>query len=71
MRAKVIKNEAEHQSALNRLEAIFDEPPGTPEGDEAELLGLLIDLYEDEHFPIGLPSARKGISNKCKLDNRL
>lgn len=55
MEYKVIKNEKEYQKALNRLEKIFDAKKGTKEGDELELLSLLIDKYEQEKYPIDLP----------------
>ena len=44
----IIKNESEYQSALKRLEKIFDSKPGTPSFKEAELLVMLIEKYEDE-----------------------
>jgi HTH-type transcriptional regulator/antitoxin HigA len=37
------------------LEAIFHAEADTPEGDKAEVISILIEKYEDEHFPIGLP----------------
>ncbi len=46
---------------MQRLELIFDARPGTPEGDELEVLGILIDHYEQEHFPIGLPDPIEAI----------
>ncbi len=52
---KPIKTEADHTAALARLGAIFDAAPGTREGDEAEVLATLIQLYEEKHFPIDLP----------------
>lgn len=52
---KIIKTEAEYEAAMQRLEIIFDSKMNTPEGDELELLSLLIDNYEKEHFPIDLP----------------
>jgi len=56
MKPKLIKTEAEHQAVLARIEAIFDAKPGTPEGDELDLLATLVDLYEEKAFPIDLPS---------------
>ena len=47
---KVIKTEAEYEAAIQRLEMIFDAKFNTPEGDELELLSLVIDNYEKEHF---------------------
>lgn len=35
--------------------------PGTPDGDELELLLLLIGTYEDEKFPIDLPDPIEAI----------
>lgn len=53
---KIIKTEAEYEAALQRLEVIFDAKRDTPEGDELDLLSLVIDKYEKEHFPIDLPN---------------
>jgi HTH-type transcriptional regulator/antitoxin HigA len=44
---KVIKTEKNYQKALSRLELIFDAKKGSKEGDELELLSLLIDNYEN------------------------
>jgi HTH-type transcriptional regulator/antitoxin HigA len=55
MKLKVIKTKREYNEALERLEKIFDSKVGTPKGDELEILALLIDQYEKEHFPIGAP----------------
>ena len=58
---KIIKTEEEYNQALIRLEAIFDAPADSPEGDEAELLGLLIEKYEDEYYPIDGPDPIEAI----------
>ena len=50
-----IKSEADYRKALQRLEVIFDAESGTPESDEADVLGLLIDEYERRHYPIDAP----------------
>ena len=42
MEIKVIKTDEEYTQALERLEGVFDALEGTPDGDEAELLGILI-----------------------------
>ncbi len=55
MNLKVIKTEADYQNALKRLDAIFDARLGTLEGNELEILSILIDKYENEHFPIEAP----------------
>jgi HTH-type transcriptional regulator/antitoxin HigA len=56
MKPKLIKTAADHKAALARIEAIFDAKPGTPAGDELDLLTTLVELYEEKAFPIGLPS---------------
>ena len=55
MTVKPIKDEEAYQLALTRLEQIFDAPENTPEGDEAEILSLLIENYENRHYPIEAP----------------
>lgn len=55
MKPKLIKTEHDYQAALARLDEIFDAEPGTPDGDEAELLTALIQMYEKEKYPISLP----------------
>lgn len=61
MNIKPIKNETDYKRALARLEFIFDSKKGTPEGDELEVLGILIEKYEDQHFPIGFPDPIEAI----------
>lgn len=61
MKLKPIKTKKDYQQALNRLEIIFDAKKGTKEGDELEILGILIDQYENEHFPIDLPDPIEAI----------
>ncbi len=56
-----IRNEKDYQNALNRLEIIFDAKRGTEQGDELEILSILIDKYENENFPIGMPGPIEAI----------
>ena len=55
MKPKIIKTEAEYHATLARIEKIFDARPGTPKGDELELLLLLVETYEDKAYPIDPP----------------
>jgi HTH-type transcriptional regulator/antitoxin HigA len=61
MNIKPIKTKKDYQHALERLEVIFDAKKGTVEGDELEILGILIDHYENQHFPVGLPDPVEAI----------
>jgi HTH-type transcriptional regulator/antitoxin HigA len=55
MDIKLIKNNADYEKALKKLEILFDAPVGTPESDEADVLALLVDDFEKKHFPIEAP----------------
>ena len=61
MELKPIKTESDYQNALVRLDVIFDAPVGTKNGDEAEVLSLLIDNYENENYPIEAPDPIEAI----------
>ena len=61
MTIKLIKTETDYQKALKRLEEIFDAKIGTPESDEADILGLMIDEYEKKHYPIDAPDPIEAI----------
>jgi HTH-type transcriptional regulator/antitoxin HigA len=61
MNIKPIKSKKDYQQALKRLEIIFNAKPGSPEGDELEILGILIDQYEIKNFPIDLPDPIEAI----------
>ena len=61
MNLKLIKTDIDYKTALKRMEVIFDAKTGTPESDEADVLGLLIDEYENKHFPIEAPDPIEAI----------
>lgn len=55
MKQTLIKTEKQYDRALERLNEIFDSKPNSKEGQEAELLALLIENYEDQNHPIDTP----------------
>lgn len=61
MNVKPIKSDKDYRNALERLEVIFDAPIDTKEGDEAEIISLLIENYENEHYPIEAPDPIEAI----------
>jgi len=61
MELKPIKTDADYRAALKRLEEIFDAKLGTPESDELEILGLMVDDYENKHYPIEAPDPIEAI----------
>ena len=66
MNIKPIKSEKDYNEAIERLEVIFDAKKGSQEGDELEILGILIDQYENEHFPIALPDPVEAIKYRME-----
>ncbi|MGB5459622.1 MAG: helix-turn-helix domain-containing protein [Eudoraea sp.] len=61
MKIAPIRNEKDYQKALKRLELIFDAKKGSEQGDELEILSILIDRYENDNFPIGMPDPIEAI----------
>jgi HTH-type transcriptional regulator/antitoxin HigA len=61
MEIKAIKTEQDYDDALVRLEVIFHAEIDTPDGDEAEVLSILIEKYEEEYYPIGMPDPIEAI----------
>ncbi len=47
MNIKFIKTEEDYQIALKKLEVIFDANSGTIENDKGDILGLMIDEFEN------------------------
>ncbi|EKH8549301.1 transcriptional regulator [Salmonella enterica] len=63
MQIKPIKTEQDYEAALRVVEPMFDnEPPmNTPEGDFFEIMCLLINEYEDKHYPVDAPDPVEAI----------
>lgn len=65
---KLIKTEEEYESALARIDELFDSEPDTPEGDEFELLVSLVEIYEKEHYPIEAPDPISAIKFRMEQE---
>jgi HTH-type transcriptional regulator / antitoxin HigA len=52
MNIKPIRNDDDLQTVLDRINALWGAPVGTDEGDELEVLSLLVEKYEDDHYPM-------------------
>ena len=68
MKAKIIHTEAEYRKALAYVERLMDAEPGSPEEDELELFSVLIDQYEQEHYPIDLPDPVEAIKFRMEQE---
>ena len=52
MNIKPIRSQEDLTAAFARVEQLWSAKIGSPEGDELEILALLIEKYEDEHYPM-------------------
>ncbi len=68
MTIKPIRTDEDLRAAFQRLEAIFQAQPGTPEADEMEVLVTLIEVYENKHYPIEAANPVEAI--RFRMDQR-
>ena len=52
MKLKPIKNDRELDRVLKRINELWDAKPNTQKGDELDVLMLLVEKYEDDHYAI-------------------
>jgi HTH-type transcriptional regulator/antitoxin HigA len=69
MEIKLIKSEADYRNSLKRLEIIFDAPIDTEDGNEAEILSMLIENYENKYYPIEAPDPIEAIKIRMEEMN--
>ncbi len=50
-----IRSEKDHERAVARIGQLISAAPGTPEGDELDVLATLVDAYEAKHFVMEAP----------------
>jgi HTH-type transcriptional regulator / antitoxin HigA len=71
---KILKTEQEYNVACERIYHLIhssENPiePNSPEGDEIELLSLLVEKYEQEHYPIEAPTPIDAIKFRMEQMN--
>jgi len=52
---KPIRTEADYEAALIEIERLWGARTGTAEGDRLDILATLVDVYENEHYPMDPP----------------
>jgi HTH-type transcriptional regulator/antitoxin HigA len=70
MEIRPIKTEADCDAALRRIETLWGADPGTPEGDELDVLATLIEAYESEHYPLDLPDPIQAIKFRLEQEGK-
>ncbi len=61
MKLKLIENDSELDRALQRIEELWGTQSGTPEGDELDVLMLLVEKYEEENHAMPAPDPVEAI----------
>ncbi|TVQ08622.1 MAG: helix-turn-helix domain-containing protein [Bacteroidetes bacterium] len=74
MKAKILKSEQEYNQACDRIYKLMNSSknaikPESPEGEEIELLSLLVEKYEQEHYPIDAPHPIEAIKFRLEQLN--
>ena len=56
-----IKTKQDHREAIARIDSLMGVVPGSPAGDELEILITLVDAYEAKHHPMDPPDPIEAI----------
>ncbi len=74
MKTKILKTEQEYNEACEHIYTLINGTknaiePDSSEGEKIELLSLLIEKYEQEHYPIDAPSPIEAIKFRMEQMN--
>lgn len=73
MKTKILKTEEEYNEACERvyflMNSFDDAEPNSPQGEEMELLSLLIEKYEQENYRMKAPSPIEAIKFRMEQMN--
>ena len=58
---KPVRNEDDYRDALDQIEALMGAQENTPEGDQLDILAVLVEAYERKAYPIDLPDPVEAI----------
>ncbi|MBN1924245.1 MAG: helix-turn-helix domain-containing protein [Prolixibacteraceae bacterium] len=74
MKTKILKTEQQYNEACERIYNLINSAanqiePNSPEGEEIELLSLLVEKYEQEHYSIEAPNPIEAIKFRMEQMN--
>lgn len=74
MKIKILKTEQEYNEACERIYTLINSTekaiePNSPEGEEIELLSLLVEKYEQENYPVEAPNPIEAIKFRMEQMN--
>jgi HTH-type transcriptional regulator/antitoxin HigA len=61
MDIRPIRTEADYEAVLEEIDTLLDAREGSPQEERLELLSILVEAWEDEHYPIGPPDPIEAI----------
>jgi HTH-type transcriptional regulator / antitoxin HigA len=61
MKPRLLKTEKEYEKGLARIDQLMSAKADTPEMDELEFWVLLVEAYEDKHYPMDPPDPIEAI----------
>jgi HTH-type transcriptional regulator / antitoxin HigA len=70
MEINPIRTESDYVAAMRRIEAVWGSAPGTPDGDELDVLVTLAEAYERQHYPIDLPDPVEAIKFRLEQEGK-
>jgi HTH-type transcriptional regulator/antitoxin HigA len=66
---KPIRTEADYEAALVEVERLWGAKAGTAKGDRLDVLATLIDVYENQHYPMDPPDPIEAIKFRMEQQN--
>ena len=70
MNIRVIHSEKEYRAALGRIEQLLDAEYSSEAGDELELLAALVEIYENQAYPIEAPDPVDFLKNAMEFSGK-
>jgi len=70
MEIKPIRNAADYDATLQRIEGLWGAAKGTAEGDELDVLVTLVEAYEKDHYPIDIPDPIEAIKFRLEQEGK-
>jgi len=64
-----VKTKRDYETALKAIEKLWDSPPKSKEAETLEVLAILVDEYENKHFPIEAPDPIEAIKYRMEQLN--
>lgn len=69
IKIKPIRTKRDYEQALKTIEKLWDSPAKSEEADTLEVISILVDEYENKHFPIEMPDPIEAIKFRMEQMN--